>query len=138
MNAKAPVSFIRCYAQVSDACYNGSPSGVEADDYEMRDDGTYVEQIDAVCCTPCYTALGCPDNAYLTLAIMARKGVRVREEAVRASELEPGDLWSFVPTEWAKGITGNKISLAVRSGNVIDDGNDPVVYRVRIERTAKT
>lgn len=122
---------INCFARIAPDCLHGKPLTAESPEYEMPIDGTYVGAIDAVCCTPCYVAVGMPDNKDLTLAIMAKKGVRVIEEEVDAAELEPGDLWSSLPVDWLPGVTGMKI--AIRSGNVIDAPER--VYRIRLERT---
>lgn len=124
---------INCYARLGDFCLNGKPLTAEGDpDYMMEDDGTYIGQIHAVCCTQCYAACGAPILADLTLAIMKHKGCTVVEEEVDAQDLEPGDLWYWAHTEWAPGTVGNKINLAVRTGNVNDTPGR--VYRIRITK----
>lgn len=124
---------INCYARVSGSCLNGKPLIAEGDpDYMMEDDGTYVRQIDAVCCTNCYARVGAPLLADLTLAIMKAKGVTVTEEEIDTKDLRAGDLWYWAPLEWAPGIIGNKINLAIFPGTIINETSR--VWRVTITR----
>lgn len=124
---------INCFAQVSPACLHGKPLSAEGDpDYRMEEDGTYVHQIDAVCCTMCYADIGAPLLADITEAIMAAKGVKVRQEEIDAQDLRPGDLWASVPLDFRNGAIGGKVYLAVRTGNLTTE--EGRVYRVTIER----